>query len=80
MSQSPLDRPFSPSFRPRIKVFCRNDDKRKEHLDGYRKFVDGYLKVFDGFRNSFSVRDAQTLEWPVGSFPPSALYPIGYEP
>jgi putative transposase len=80
MRQQPLDRPFSPSFRPRIKIFCRNDAERGEQLDGYRKFVDGYLKIFDGFKNSISVKDPQKLEWPVGSFPPSSLYPIGYEP
>ena len=77
--QHPTDRPLNPSFRPRIKVYCFDKERRSEWLDGYRNFVGGYREIFDVFRNAAYERARPTVEWPVGSYPPSCLHPVGYE-
>jgi hypothetical protein len=77
--QQPTDRPLNPSFRPRIKVCCFDKEKQSEWLGGYRNFVEGYREVFEGFRKAASKRRRPTVEWPVGSYPPSCWYPVGHE-
>lgn len=76
--RTPLDRPLYPSFRPRIKVFCFDNQARKEWLGSYRTFVGGYRETFDGFRKAAALKRRPTVEWPEGSYPPSCLYPIGH--
>jgi hypothetical protein len=77
--QQPSGRPRNPSFSPRIKVYCFDQERRNEWLDGYRNFVGGYREIFDGFRKVASKRRSPTVEWPVGSYPPSCRYQVGYE-
>lgn len=77
--QQPTDRPLHPSFRPRIKVYSFDQERRSEWLGGYRDFVGGYREIFDGFRKAAAKRGRPTVEWPVGSYPPSCLYPVWHE-
>jgi len=77
--QQPFDRPLNPSFRPRIKVYCFDEERQNEWLDGYRNFVGGYRGIFDVYRKAASKRRRPTVEWPVGSYPPSCWYPVGHE-
>jgi hypothetical protein len=77
LRQRPTDRPQDSAFRPRIKVFCLDADKRDEWLDEYRTFVGDYRKIFDGYRNAAYKRRRTDAEWPQGSYPPSCRYPIG---
>ena len=77
--QQPTDRPLNPSFRPRIKVYCFDKERRSHWLDGYRNFVGGYREIYDGFRKAAFKRRRPTVEWPQGSYPPSCWYPVGYE-
>lgn len=79
LKQRPTDRPQDPSFRPRIKVFCLDPDKRDQWLDGYRTFVGGYREIFDAYRKASYKRRRADAEWPQGSYPPSCRYPIGAE-
>jgi REP element-mobilizing transposase RayT len=79
LNQHHTDRPKSPAFRPRIKVFCLDKKQRIERLEGYRNFVGSYREIFDGFRKAASKRCCPTIEWPIGSYPPSGLYPISNE-
>jgi putative transposase len=79
LKQRPTDRPQRSAFSPRIKVFCVEEKQRNERLEGYRNFVGGYREIFDGFRKAASKRRRPTVEWPMGSYPPSSLYPIGNE-
>jgi REP element-mobilizing transposase RayT len=67
-NQHPTDRPRNPSFRPRIKVFCFDKQKRIEWFDGYRGFVAGYREIFDVFRTAAYKRSRITNCPPNGSF------------
>jgi len=75
LKQRPTDRPKASSFRPRIKVFCLNRERRHELLNGYRNFVGIYRETFDVYRKAASKRSRPTMEWPEGSYPPSCMYP-----
>ena len=77
LKQRPTDRPRVSSFRPRIKVFCLDRERRHEWLDGYRNFVGIYRDVFDGFRKAAYKKSRPTVEWPEGSYPPSCWFPVG---
>ena len=80
LRQRPTDRPRNPSFRPRIKVFSLDRERRKELLKTYRTFVSIYREILDGYRKAAAERRRPTVEWPPGSYPPSCLYPTWYEP
>ena len=77
LKQRPTDRPQASSFRPRIKVFCLDRERRHEWLDGYRNFVGRYREIFDGFRKAAAKKRRPTVEWPEGSYPPSCWFPVG---
>jgi hypothetical protein len=79
LRQNPTDRPKNPSFRPRIRVFSLDKDRRKALLDGYRTFVGGYKKTLEDYRKAAAKRTDSKTEWPHGSYPPSCWHPIGYE-
>jgi len=79
LRQRPTDRPRTPSFRPRIKVFSLDRAQREELLDRYRTFVGDYRKIFDDYRKAAARKSRPTVEWPPGSYPPSCRHPRRHE-
>jgi len=77
MNQNPLDRPKNSAFRPRIKVYCIDRERRLEWLSSYQTFIAGYREVFDSFRKASAEGRRPVVEWPMGSYPPSCWYPVG---
>ena len=76
--QSPTDRPKSPARKPRIKFMCYDKAELGELIEGYRQFVGGYREVMGAFHKAAQNRTRSLLEWPMGSYPPSCIRPIGY--
>ena len=74
--QRPTDRPKNPSFRPRIKVFILDEQRRREWLEGYRTFVGAYREAFDVYRKAAYKRRRPAIEWPDGSYPPGCWTPV----
>jgi hypothetical protein len=79
LKQRPTDRPRASSFRPRIKVFCLNRERRRELLKDYRNFIGIYKQTFDDFRKAATQKRRPTVEWPEGSYPPSCMYPCRHD-
>lgn len=79
LRQRPTERPMNPSFRPRIKVFSLDPDRREELLESYRTFVGIYREIFDGYRNAAAEGCRPTVDWPPGSYPPSCCSPTWYK-
>ena len=77
-TQKPPDRPKNPAFRPRIKVFCFDKERRKELLNAYRLHVGAYREIWDGFVKAAAKGKRPAIEWPAWSYPPSSWTPIGY--
>lgn len=75
--QKPTDRPKSPARKPRIKFMCFDKAELGELLDGYRQFVGGYREIMGAFHKAAQDRRRPPVEWPVGSYPPSCIRPIG---
>lgn len=76
--QKPTDRPKSPSRKPRIRFMCFDNVALAELFEGYRQFAGGYRETLSAFRKAAQSRKRQLVEWPVGSYPPSCIRPIGY--
>ena len=76
--QKPTDRPKNPAFRPRIKVFCFDRERRKELLLAYRSHVEAYREIWDGFIRAAAKGKRPAIEWPAWSYPPSSWTPIGF--
>jgi putative transposase len=75
MRQRPTDRPQEPSFRPRIRVFSFDPERRKELLDGYRIFAGAYREIYGTYLNAARKGARPTVEWPIWSHPPSSWTP-----
>ncbi len=73
------DRPLNPSFSPRIPVFCRDKDTRRQIMESRRFFIGAYKETFDGFRKAAYLQKRPTVEWPDYSCPPCCMKPVGYE-
>ena len=71
-------RPKNPSRRPRVKVFCRIEEKKEEYLEAVRLIVVRYREVYEGFLKASSFGRRAVLEWPPGCYPPSSLRPVAF--
>lgn len=80
LRQRPTDRPQNPSFRPRIRIFSLDRNRRDELLDSYRTFVGTYREVFQTYRNAAAAKSRPAVKWPPGSYPPSCCHPTRHEP
>ncbi len=76
LSQSPLARPRNPARRPRVKVFCKNPEKKEEFLTSLKTTFGLYKQAYQGFVNASKKRRKALLEWPPGCYPPSSMVPI----
>jgi REP element-mobilizing transposase RayT len=76
LKQKWSDRPKKPSFRPRIKIFCSNYERRKELLNQYRSFTNIYREMYGGYLNAIQKGKRPSIEWPDWSFPPSTMVPV----
>jgi REP element-mobilizing transposase RayT len=76
LEQSPLMRPKNPSFSPRVRVFCRDEDLRKAFLEAARALVGLYRESLDGFRKAALKGRRALVEWPPWTYPPSTWAPV----
>jgi hypothetical protein len=77
MRQKPTDRPVEPSFRPKIRFFCKDPWRRKELLAEYRGFVGAYRETYGAYLNAARSGRRPAMEWPAWSYPPSCWTPQG---
>lgn len=77
MEQSPFSRPKEPARGPRVLVFCRDREKKKEYLTALKTVVSRYKEAQDGFLKAVRVRRRPMVEWPEGCYLPSTMHPIG---
>ncbi|MCP4599585.1 MAG: hypothetical protein GY847_03435, partial [Proteobacteria bacterium] len=77
--QNPTDRPKSPSKKTKIKFICFEKAMLKELLEGYRQFNGGYRETLGTFYRAAHRKKRPLVEWPMGSYPPSGIRPIGYD-
>lgn len=76
-SQSPFSRPKEPAHSPRVRVFCRDEEKKKEYMMSLKVVSGLYREAHDGFIKSVHRRRKSMVEWPEGCFLPSTMHPIG---
>ena len=74
--QSPLMRPRSPSFSPRVRVFCRDEGLKQLFLEAARTLRGLYLTALDGFRKAAQKGARPLVEWPPWTYPPSTWVPV----
>jgi putative transposase len=77
LRQRPTDRPVDPSFRPKIRFFCKDPWRRKELLAAYRGFVAAYRETYGTYLNAARSGRRPAVEWPMWSYPPSCWTPQG---
>ena len=77
-AQSPTSRPLDSSFRPRVKVFARDPNRREELLEGYRTHVSAYRTTLQAFLKAAQLGRRPAVEWPAWAYPPSSAIPIGF--
>jgi putative transposase len=78
LRQKPTDRPLDPSFRPRIRFFCKDPWRRKELLAGYGAFVGAYSEAYGAYVSAARCGRRPAVEWPSWSYPPSCWTPQGF--
>jgi REP element-mobilizing transposase RayT len=76
LAQSPFMRPRESSFRPRVRVFCRDEDLRKAFLEAVGTLAGLYREAFDGFRKAVIRGRRALLEWPPWTYAPSTWAPV----
>ncbi len=59
-------------------MFSFDKERRKELLEGYRRFYGIYRETIGGFYNAAMKGKRPAVEWPEGSYPPSSILPIGH--
>lgn len=76
LAQSPFMRPKSPSFRPRVRVFCRDEELKAAFLETVKLVTGLYRRAFEAFRKAAEKGRRSLVEWPPGTYAPSTLVPV----
>jgi REP element-mobilizing transposase RayT len=76
LEQSPFMRPRESSFRPRVRVFCRDEALKAAFLEAVRSLTGLYRQVFDVFRKAARRCRRVSLEWPAWTYAPSCWSPV----
>jgi putative transposase len=75
LAQSPLMRPKGSSFRPRVRVFCRDEELKAAFLEGVKLVVGLYRRALDAFRRAAEKGRRALVEWPPWTYAPSTMVP-----
>jgi REP element-mobilizing transposase RayT len=76
LNQHPTDRPRNPARSPKKRFACKDERRLKERLAEYRAFIGAYREIYEQFKIAAKKRKRFHCEWPIGSYPPGARYPI----
>lgn len=79
LMQKPTDRPLNPSFSPKKIFVCRDEQKLQERLEEYRNFIAKCREINAHLKKAQQKRRRFHCEWPIGSYPPGARYPIALD-
>jgi len=79
LRQHPLSHPSKVEKKPRTRFFCLDRAKLESLEESYRAFADHYRECVLALRRcGRRVGQAMRLEWPVWSYPPCHLWPVGF--
>lgn len=77
IAQSSFSRPKDPARSPRVRVFCKDKEKKIEYLTSLKAISGLYREARDGFIKSANARRKKsTVEWPEGCYLPSTMHPV----
>lgn len=72
------DRPQNPARRPRRLVFSKNREQELRMLEAVHAHNNGYRETYAEFVKAAQTGKRSTVEWPVGSYPPSCAQAVGF--